>query len=166
MKKYTLIFSSAFLIISTCFAWAQDATSSVQTHKRVENPDFVIESKGSKLELIPNSRAHLKNKHDQMDRATASTDEAFTTKKLGIIYNHNSGFEIATTGEITFKLKSGVSEDALQSLKLPNVVLVMKPDIYLTKTLTPRQLVKVSRELNNSTFVEWAEPFTIPSNIN
>jgi hypothetical protein len=166
MKKYKLIFSSFCLIIPAYIVWAQDASNSKQSPKRVENPDFVIESKGSKLELLPNNRANLTSKNGQMNRSTESADEVFTTKKLGILFNHNSGAENVTTGEITFKLKSGVSEDSLQALMLPNVVLVMKPDIYLIKTATPGQMVKIARQLNASALVEWSEPFIVPSNIN
>jgi len=166
MKKYQVIFSIACLLIPACFVCAHETANSLQAQDRVENPDFMVESRGKKIELIPNSRAHITNKHGQLDRTTSSTDDVFTPKNLGILFDHNSGIEIATTGEITFKLKPGISPEAVQTLLLPNVSLVMKPDIYLIKTSTPRQLVKILRQLNASTLIDWAEPFKVPSKIN
>lgn len=166
MKNFGLIFSLFFLIAPDYFVWAQDVSNAAQTQKRIENPDFVVESKGKKIELIPNHRANVTNKHDQFDRSTSAADEVFTPKKLGILLDHNTGVESATTGEITFKLKSGISSDAIQTLTLTNFVLVMKPDIYVVKTSTPRQLVNVMRHLNSSPLIEWAEPFKVPSTIN
>lgn len=163
-KIIYFLFLNCFLV-SAGSVFAQDASNSSRTGQRTPNQEFLIEAKGSKFEVIQDRRAHTTEKHGNFERATASVDEAFNRKNLGIIIDHNIGVEVATTGEITFKLKNGVNQDIISSLMLPNVILVMKPDIFVVKTSTPRQLVMIARKLNASPVVEWAEPYTIHGNI-
>jgi hypothetical protein len=165
MKKFLYQLLLALCCITFNFSWAQDQLNSSQ-QKRVQNPDFSFDSNGRSVEIIPDQRAHTTKKHNQHQRKSAGIDDSFTSDKLGIVIDHSSGAEMAVTGEITFKLKAGVSSDVVSTLNLPNAVLVMKPDIYVIKTTTPRQLVAIGRQLSKSGIVEWAEPFLIKTSIN
>lgn len=165
MRNKSILLISFLLIIFIESSVAQTVFNSNLTNTNPSKSEYIFEARGMKFEVVPNRRARSLNKKDQFDQIESSEGEIFTSNKLGVIINHGTGVESATTGEITFKLKSGFSLSSIQPLLLPNVLLVMKPDIYVVKCSTPIQLVMIAKQLSTSNFIEWAEPYIV-QNIN
>jgi hypothetical protein len=165
MKKLNASIINWILLANISLVAAQDIPNSHQNNQRISNPDFVVESNGKQIEVMPDQRAHTTKRHDRHTRIAADKNESFTPTQLGVVIDHGTGIEYAATGEITFKLKSGVSSDAINSLNLPNSLLVMKPDIYVVKSINPGQLVSIARQLGKSPIIEWSEIFTVRTNL-
>ena len=158
---YRLAISALIFLINTaCLAQIKPTPRMM---KDVADENMVINDRGSKLELLPTLRAteELSASKERKIRSVFKTSQSapINAKQLGVVFNHAMQVQGYITGEISFKLK-----DTLQAVdwpdksSYPGLAKLTGPNTYLVVARTPSEFVKLTKQLQARTDMEWVEP--------
>ena len=70
------------------------------------------------------------------------------------------------TGEISFKLKKGMSLASILNAPVTSIKILINPDVYVVTSSTPIELVSYFKLLSISSAVEWVELYKINGKFN
>ena len=147
------------VLLAATAAHAELAPPPVAAPRQVGDAAMVIHSNGQQLEVLPGSRAVRKNT-GRHQLVAASHSDTITKDQLGVAYSYATGDNVLLTGEISFKLKAGANIAQLGSLAR-GAKIFAPPDVYLVKASTPSEIVRLTRQLQASSAVEWAETYSV-----
>ena len=80
--------------------------------QRVSDPSMVLDDRGTKLEVLPTSRAtqQMASSGRQVVHSIFATSESapINRQERGVVFNHSMQVQGYITGEIAFQMKNGV----------------------------------------------------------
>lgn len=120
---------------------------------------MVIQFGSHPIEVLPTKRA-VKQANGQYTMMTIGTSEAMTKDKLAIGYSYASNAHVLLNGEISVKLRTGYSLNALGPLS-KGAKLLVPPNLFVLNASTPLDLVRMMSALQTHQAVDWVEPFII-----
>jgi len=123
--------------------------------------DMILETKGGKLEVLLNQRAIPTANRSRFNIEKNDNNDNFSTKNLGIVYNHSLKMKGFLTGEISFKIKNGTQISSLSNANLSGAKLLVPPDVYVINANNGKELIGIFKWLASSPAIEWVEPFVI-----
>jgi len=149
-----------FLASAVCFAQINPKPRVMQS---VTDESMVIDDRGSKLEVFPTLRAakilSTSEKGEAHSEFMARKSAPINRQQLGVVFNHAMQARGYTTGEIAFKMKDGLqAPDWLDKSSYPGLAKLTAPNIYLVVARTPAEFVKLTKQLQARTDMEWVEP--------
>jgi hypothetical protein len=131
----------------------------------VENPANLILDRGAKLEVYPTRRAvpESDNSGRQVVHRViaASADTAIGPLQLGVVFNHAMQQQGYISGEIAFKMKTGLKLSGFSSSLYPGLKKITNPEVYVVNTRTPAEFMTVLKRLQARGDLEWVEPTVI-----
>ena len=159
MYRVAMLIILALSSTASC-AQLQPAPRVIQ---KVVDPSMVIDDRGSKLEVIPTSRAvqQLSTSGKQVIHSVspASQSAPINPQQLGVVFNHAMQVQGYITGEIVFKMKDGIqATDRLDPASYPGLAKLTNPNVYLVVERTPSEFVELVKRLQGRTDMEWVEP--------
>lgn len=128
----------------------------------VQNPAMVINDRGSKIEVLPNQRATV--------RDTKSGDRAYELSvrdatapigvaQLGVVFNHAMQVQGFITGEIAFKFRGNLEPGMdFEKGSFPGFAKITNPNVYVVVARTPKEFVDLVKTLQRRNDLEWVEP--------
>ena len=149
-----------FLTYAAGFAQIKPTPRVIQS---VTDESMVIDDRGSKLEVFPTLRAvkrlSTSGKGDAHSEFIARKSAPINPQQRGVVFNHAMQARGYITGEIAFKMKHGLqATDWLDESSYPGLAKLTAPNIYLVVARTPSEFVKLTKQLQARTDMEWVEP--------
>lgn len=162
--KFIFVFLSFFE-----FASAQiilpPIPENIKPLRTIINTEMVISDQSSSIEILPLLRAKPLTR-DNFKITDSDAYGKFNKDSLGVAFNHTSGNDLILTGEISFKLKKGLSLASISNLPTAAISVLIKPDVYIVTSSTPIELVSYFKILAISNAVEWVELYKINGKFN
>lgn len=125
----------------------------------VKDPAMVLIDRGARLEVLPTQRlvtALDATSHHMVRRPTqTSSSTPLDAGHLGVVFNHALQRQGYITGEIAFKVKNGRSFEGIQ---YPGLRQVLAPSLYVVNARTPTEFIRLVKELQSRTDLEWVQP--------
>ena len=155
-----VVFIILALVSSVSSAQLQPLPRVIQN---VSDPSMVIDDRGTKLEVLPTTRAvqQAASPGKEVVRSVfaASQSSPISLQQLGVVFNHAMQVQGYITGEIAFKMKDGVqATDRLDAASYPGLAKLTNPNVYLVVARTPTEFVELVKRLQSRTDMEWVEP--------
>ena len=151
----------ATLTASTCLAQLEVRPRIIHN---IENPEMVINDRGSRLEVLPTKRAipvMTKQGVKAYDVAAEDASAPISQKHLGVVFNHAMQVQGYTTGEIVFKLKDDLLPKGFDQNSYPGFAKLTNPNVYLVVARTPLEFVELTKRLQERSDLVWVEPMVI-----
>ena len=162
--KFILIFLSFFELAAGQIILPQ-IPENIKPLRSPINTDMIIIDQSSSIEILPLLRAKPVTR-DNFKISDSDAYGKFNKDSLGVAFNHTSGNDLILTGEISFKLKKGMSLASILNAPLASIKLLINPDIYVVTSSTPIELVSYFKLLSISNSVEWVELYKINGKFN
>jgi hypothetical protein len=162
--KYILVFLT-FCEFATGQIILPQMPENIKILRAIKNTDMVISDQSSSIEILPLLRAKPLTR-DNFKLADSDAYGKFSKDALGVAFNHTSGNDLILTGEISFKLRSGLSLASISNVPTAAIKILIKPDVYIVTSSTPIELVSYFKILAISNAVEWIELYKINGKFN
>jgi hypothetical protein len=153
------IFILIFSTLACTQASAQLVVPEPPIQRQITDMTMVIQFGSHPIEVLPTKRA-VKQANGQYTMMTIGTSEAMTKDKLAIGYSYASNAHVLLNGEISVKLRTGYSLNALGHLS-KGAKLLVPPNLFVLNASTPLDLVRMMSALQTHQAVDWVEPFII-----
>lgn len=129
----------------------------------VIDPEWVVNDRGSNLEIRPLTRATLAtDSHNRISIKKviqASPSSAISATQLGVVYNHAMQQYGYISGEISYIMKSnGDLASELTSLGYPAPTALLGGKIHVVNARSVQEFVKIMSLLQSRNDVETVEP--------
>ncbi len=131
---------------------------------RIADQTMVIDDRGAIVELLPALRAAKVAEAGgvRMTHQVFRGSEPFSPTTLGVVFNHAMQTRGFITGEIAFKMKSGVlAIETFDADSYPGLAKLTSTGVYEVVARTPAEFVTVFDRLKARSDVEWVEPFIV-----
>lgn len=162
--KFILVFLS-FCEFATGQIILPQISENIKPLRDPINTDMIILDQSSTIEILPLLRAKPVTR-DNFKIIDSDAFGKFNKDSLGVAFNHTGGNDLILTGEISFKLKRGLSLTSISNAPVTAIKLLIKPDVYMVTSSTPIELVSYFKLLSISHAVEWVELYKINRKIN
>ena len=136
-----------------------------RTLQPITDASMVVVDRGAKLEIFPTQRAvpEADNSGRQVVNrvTTASADSGIGPLQLGVVFNHALQQQGYISGEIAFKMKTGLKLSGFSSSSYPGLKKITNPEVYVVNARTPAEFMAVLKRLQARGDLEWVEPTVI-----
>jgi len=152
-----------FALVVASMACAAQLEPRSTTTRSVTDPSMVIDDRGSKLEVLPTTRAiqQMSASGAEVVSVMISTSQStpIGPQQLGVVFNHAMQAQGYITGEIAFKMMGSLEPTTgFDPASYPGLKKLTDPNIYLVVAATPHEFVEVTKRLQDRTDIEWVEP--------
>jgi hypothetical protein len=121
--------------------------------------------RGAKLEIFPTQRAVPQSDNSGRESIqgvmTVSADSGIGPLELGVVFNHAMQQQGYISGEIAFKMKTGLMLSGFSASLYPGLKKIVSPEVYVVNTRTPAEFMTVLKRLQARGDLEWVEPTVI-----
>lgn len=156
--------TSLICVLAVGPAWAA-LQAPARTLQPVTDASMVVMDRGAKLEVFPDKRAFPHA--DVTGRVTvhsvvaASASSMIGPAQLGVVFNHAMQEQGYITGEIAFKMKSGLELSGFSAALYPGLKKITNPEVYVVNARTPAEFIAVLKRLQARNDIAWCEPTVI-----
>lgn len=166
MKNPILFLSiSAALILAVCpsSVWAQSLRQSQGSAPTPPVQDRVERLTGASLGVVLDRRANRRIVRDGSDSRVASVDiassaEALSYQRSGVVYNYALQSYGLISGEIAFKVREGVSPIAFVWGQTPLPRRLVGPTVLVVNAPSLDEFLRVMKMLRGDNRILWVEP--------